>query len=221
MIVKVDVVIPSRTTDAIIPLAKQTIDTLRLSESHIKFNVILVESGSEIVDVGQDMTIKYDRPDFSYNRALNLGAAASENDWIVFANNDLIFHERWMTAILITNEFNPYFGSFSPWNNMHNWHNRLFPNNRFNLLHGYRICHEIAGWCLVVKRSTLATIGPLSERCSLWYSDNIYADALLKHGISHGLVANSHVDHITSQTIDFSQYITETDRKLYEEGKNT
>lgn len=216
----VDVIIPSRTTKSIEPIARQTIETLRKSEDNFSFNVILIESGNEIVDVGQDLTIIYDRPNFSYNRALNLGAAATNSDWVVFANNDLIFHKNWFMMIAVTSQFNPFYGSFSPWNHMHNWHPRLFPENRFNLIPGYRICHEIAGWCLVAKRSTLARIGPLSERCALWYSDNIYADALIAHNIPHGLVANSWVDHITSQTINFNEYITETDRKLYEEGKN-
>jgi hypothetical protein len=33
-----------------------------------------------------------------------------------------------------------------------------------------------------------------------WYSDNVYADELLKHGIKHALVTRSKVDHIVSQT---------------------
>lgn len=214
----VDIIIPSKTRDDLLSIARQTIRTLRQSEDDIEFNVVVIESNWADRDIGQDSTIFYGKEDFSYNRALNKGIAATSNEWVVLANNDLIFLDDWMTTILVTHELHPEYESFSPWNSMHNWHERIFPDNRFNLLPGYNICRELVGWCIVVKRSVLERIGPLSERCSLWYSDNIYADALIKHGVKHALVANSYVDHLTSQTINFHEYMTHVDLKKYQEG---
>lgn len=216
----IDVIIPSKTREDILPIARQTIRSLRQSEDEMDFNVVIVESNSKNIEIGQDATIMYDRDDFSYNRALNIGIQATSNEWVVLANNDLIFHDYWFKTIQITHNVNPEYESFSPWNDMHNWHRRIFPDNKYNLIPGYNICRELVGWCIVVKRSVLDRIGPLSERCSLWYSDNIYADALIEHGIKHALVANSFVDHLTSQTINFNEYMTEVDFKKYQEGLN-
>jgi len=58
----------------------------------------------------------------------------------------------------------------------------------------------------------------LSERVSLWYSDNIYADELIRNGIKHALVKNSVVKHLGSATINYSVYATDSDYIKYIEG---
>jgi glycosyltransferase involved in cell wall biosynthesis len=215
---QIDVIIPSKTTEKHVPFLLQTINSLKASETNYNFNVVVVESGSFPVDCGQDDTLAFDQKRFSYNRALNLGIAATNADWIVMANNDLIFHPGWFSEIIRQHFFWPQVRSFSPWNNFGNWHPAKFPQNESELFLGYRICFEIAGWCIVVKRDLMNSID-LDERCSLWYSDNIYADELIKYGHHHGLVANSLVDHIVSQTIDYHTYLTNDDRDLYLQGK--
>lgn len=219
MTVLVDVIIPSKTTYNLASMIKKSIGSLKESESEYSFNVILVESMPFITNIGQDMTIMFDQEKFSYNRALNLGYAASSSDWVVFANNDLNYIRYWFTALMASAKCFPQFESFTPWNSHNHWHEKAFPNNWVGLLPGYRICYEIGGWCLVAKRSALQKIMPLSERCSLWYSDNIYADALQEHEIKHALCANSRVDHLTSQTIDYNEYITHSDQIEYLKGK--
>jgi glycosyltransferase involved in cell wall biosynthesis len=213
----VDVIIPSKTNDNNWPMVCRTISSLRASESLFDFNVYLVESG-DYLPCGQDYSIEYDRDHFSYNRALNLGIQAVSSDWLVMANNDLYFHPNWFSEIMRVNKSNPDLVSFSPWNNYNNWHPNLFLNNDSNIIRGYRICRELAGWCIVAKRSVMQTID-LDERCSLWFSDNIYADELIKHDFNHALIASSKVDHLTSQTIDFSKYDTLVDQELYFKGK--
>lgn len=219
MTVSVDFIMPSKTTFNAASMIKNTVRTLRESESEYNFNVVLIESMPFTTDIGQDVTIMFDQKKFCYNRALNLGIAATKNDWVVLANNDLIFHSLWFSAIMASHKCYSQFESFTPWNSYNGWHEKAFPDNMLALLPGYRICYEIGGWCLVVKRSVLEAIGPLNERCSLWFSDNIYADTLQEHGIKHALCANSMVDHLTSQTIDYNEYMTHSDHKAYLEGK--
>jgi glycosyltransferase involved in cell wall biosynthesis len=214
---KVDVIIPSKSSDDNWPMVVKTIQSLRLSEPWFDFNVVLVESG-ELKNCGQNLTIDYEDKRFSYNRALNKGIAQTKADWVVMANNDLWFHAGWFSEIIKAWVDNPDIKSFSPWNNYHNWHPRLFPENKSSVLIGSRICRELAGWCIVARREMIETID-IDERCSLWFSDNIYADELEKHGYHHALVCSSLVDHLTSQTIDFSKYDTLEDQKLYFEGK--
>jgi len=200
-ILTVDVVIPSKTNISNYDMLENCISSLRQSEKNIKFNICIVESGPNFIDKGQDITIKYDRDIFCYNHALNQGIAKGSSEWIILANNDLIFKNNFMVEILLANHMNPEIMSFSPWNSMWYWHERIYgtfhPTEK--IIEGYRIGHELTGWCIIVKRAIFNKI-ELSEGVKFWYSDNVYADALLEAGLRHALVTGSKVDHIVSQT---------------------
>lgn len=210
----VDVIIPTRTDARILPLLSACVGSLRASEQGVWFNVVLVESGPEIVEVGQDVTIKFDREEFNYNHALKQGINSTSGEWVVLANNDLIFYPHWFTEILTVNSLFPSIRSFTPWNGHNGYHDFIYHGTPGNVFVGRRVCYEIGGWCIVCKREVLEAID-LSERVNLWYSDNIYADELTKHRIEHALVKSSKVNHITSQTIDFSKYDTRMDYLKY------
>jgi hypothetical protein len=169
----VDVIIPSFTNEKTALILKNCIQSLRLSEQYISFNVILIESNQDTLgdDHGQNLTVSY----------------------------DLIFYPQWMMHIIVAAYLNPEVKSFSPWNSMWSWHERCFPNNSEQYLLGYEIGRHLAGWCIVAKREIFKKIN-LSERVDFWYSDNVYADDLQANNIPHALVAPSRVDHITSQT---------------------
>lgn len=191
----VDVIIPSKTSAKFQGMVSACIQTLRESEEHIKFNVIVVETEKDApVDAGQDITITWPDEEFNYNKALNLGINASENDWIVLANNDLIFHRGWFSEILKVKEKHPNVQSFCPWNSHQNWHENRLPKEG-ELFFGYRTSHEVAGWCIVINRSLLQSV-QFTEECQFWYSDNIYAHQLEKEKLPHVLVRSSKVDHL-------------------------
>lgn len=194
---EIDVIIPSKSNAILKPMIENCISSLRESEPNLNWNVILIESGEKI-DCGQNITIDYDKSDFNYNHALNLGLSHAKNEWIILANNDLIFHKDFMFEILLAHAERPDILSFSPWNAMHNWHNFYFPKPK-KIIEGYRICAELVGWCIIVKREVFEKI-ELKEHVNFWYSDNVYADELIKSGIKHALISTSKVDHITSQT---------------------
>jgi len=210
----VDVIIPSKTSEKLAPLLTQCILSLRASESDITFNVVVIESGEMFV-CGQDKTIMYDMDYFCYNHALNIGISATKSDWVILANNDLIFHPKFMSEIIFYSVMMPDVKSFSPWNSHGGWHDTLFagfPLNR--AFFGYRTCYELTGWCIIVRREILEAI-ELSERVNFWYSDNVYGDELSRIKMRHALIRESKVDHLCSQTIDFSQYDAEIDRQSY------
>lgn len=215
---KIDVVIPSLSKPELHAMIKDCIRSLRESEADITFNVILVESGPEIFDFGQDETVKFDLPKFNFNHALKQGIARCTSDWIVLANNDLIFHSQWMTKLLEIAKKREGVSSFSPWDpRSHPRHFRL-PQEIYL---GYEVTKHIAGWCIVAKSSVFKKI-ELSEEISYWYSDNNYADELKKHGIRHALVRNSVVTHLCEQTtrrLENRKEMTHDQRALYEKIK--
>lgn len=206
--ITVDVIIPSKTdSEKYEILLKNCISSLRASEKKIKFNVIVVESGPEVKDCGQDKTIRYGNDVFCYNRSLNLGLIASLNKWVVFANNDLLFETNWMQEIVIAHNLRKDIESFSPWNDQWNWHQGFYgPNPMLDVIEGYRIGAELCGWCIVARRSIFYEKNmKLCQTVNFWYSDNVYSDELKKLNIKHALVTRSKVRHLVSQTVQLTE----------------
>jgi len=197
---KIDVIIPSYTSESLVPMIKNCITSLRESEKAISFNVVIIETNHENqIYVGENSCIMDLQKPFCYNRALNYGIKETNAEWIILANNDLYFHKSWMTKILTAHSIYSEIKSFTPWNNKWDWHTSIFGNPKTDIIEGYNICKELGGWCIIAKREIFNEI-QLSEKVDFWYSDNIYADALKKAGIRHALVTKSFVDHLVSQT---------------------
>lgn len=215
---KIDVVIPSLSKPELHQMIRNCIRSLRTSESSILFNVIIVESGPQAIDLGQDETVMFDLPKFNFHHALKQGIARCTSDWIVLANNDLVFHRDWMQKILEISEKNPEIKSFSPWEPSS--HPRHFPLVR-QVYPGYEVTKHIAGWCIITTKQVLQTI-TLSEEIAYWYSDNNYADELKKHSIPHALVRSAMVTHLCEQTtrkLENRKEMTVDQKAIYEKIK--
>lgn len=193
----VDVIMPSLSTPNLQGMIKNCIYSLQKSEDNIKFNVILIESAKDQVDLGQDITIQFDLPKFNFHHAVNQGLKASSAEWVVIANNDLIFFPKWMSAILDIKAQYDIFDSFSPFEPLR--HPKHFTQPYVPFYEGYKVSVTLAGWCLVTTKKVLNKI-ELSEEIAHWFSDNNYADELLKYGFRHALVTNSLVHHLEEQT---------------------
>jgi glycosyltransferase involved in cell wall biosynthesis len=215
---KIDVVIPSLSKPELHKMIRECISSLRSSEPSIDFNVVVVESGPEKVELGQDATVMFDLPKFNFNHALKQGIAVCKSKWVVLANNDLVFHPGWMSTLQQFAENSSGIKSFSPWNpRSHPAHFRT-PQDSYI---GYEVTKHIAGWCLITTLDVLNTI-QLSEEIEYWYSDNNYADELKKHGIVHALLRNSVVTHLHEQTtrrMDNKKQMTVDQKALYEKIK--
>jgi len=204
---QVDVVIPSKTSPQFVEMTQKCIASLKHSERDIKFNVILIESERDNPpQVGQDQTIHWERDNFNYNGALNLGIAASKTDWVILCNNDLWFHPNWFSEILKVYNDYPDIESFSSWTSVRCWHEYIFGPDKvkefrdYRGVVGYRTIGELAAWCLTVRRDLLTKIN-LRENVDFYYSDCIYVDELLKLKKKHSLVIRSKVDHLGHQTV--------------------
>ena len=149
------------------------------------YEIIVVE-GSDTVHEGCT-TIKQAQP-FNYNGCLNQGIAESDGEYIVLCNNDLLFTSEWDLSIIKFMSANNVL-SASPATKL--------CSSRM----GYGIGSEMLGWCIVIHRSLLDTIGKLPTNYEFWYADNAYADLLSKHKIQHWLFGGSVVHHLGSKTI--------------------
>lgn len=200
----IDVIMLTLTnSDELFEMTQSAINSLHNSEKTFKFNVILLESNHQSTYNYQNCTTLFlgDTGKFNYNRSMNYGidyTSNSGNEFVVLCNNDLIFHKGWFSEIY---KYKNYADSFSSWNNYDDWHNKYIPNvtKLTPFIEGYRIAHEMTGWCFVVKRKVFESFR-LNEGVDFWYSDNVYVDDLQKNGFKHILVRNSYVDHICSKT---------------------
>jgi len=217
---KIDVVIPSLSTKEYHQMITNCIRSLRQSEPQISFNIIIVESGPEIINFGQDDTVKFDLPKFNFNHALKQGIARCNCEWIVLANNDLVFHKNWMTEILATSEKNPDVESFSPWEPRFHPANEAFKPLQ-KMYFGYSVPGHIAGWCIATKAHVLSKLD-LTEEVAYWCSDNVYADELQRNGIKHALLRNSVVTHLferTTSKLKNKKEMTYDQKEVYEKIK--
>ncbi len=168
---------------------------------HVQFHTIVIESNRDAPAYSAPgvKTVFLDET-FNYHRFMNHGIALTASDYVAICNNDLFFHPNWASKILQAFQADPTLQSTSPACGLHH------PKAGYALnsgdYAGYKVRGEIAGWCLVFRRSMLAITGPLDERFYFWYADNDYAKTLEKHGLKHALLTASRVDHLESQTLD-------------------
>jgi GT2 family glycosyltransferase len=201
---KVDLIFLANTVDEKqYGITQRAINTLRWSEDDIVFNIIIVETNANYLESGfvyHDCNVITPSEEFHYNKYLNHGLKQTSSDWIVVANNDVIFTKRWMTNMLKFNETNPHIKSMSPYEP--NWHPEkgIQGGPIFSL--GYRASYEVAGWCIVFHRSLIELCDLFDERFKFWYQDNDYGETLKSKNIQHALVGNSRVYHMVSQSYE-------------------
>lgn len=220
----VDIVILSLTTNrTLYQTTLNALSTLEASEENITFNVVIVESNKNYDADEYPYPCEVIIPDdeFNYNRYCTYGIKhhKNKNEWIALCNNDLVFHKNWFSEILNASEtYASDCQSFSTWNSYNRWHEGMFNNITSDKCYrGYGVTRELVGWCIVAKKEIFNKV-KLDDRVSFHYSDNIYADELIKHNIKHALICSSRVSHITSQTLntmDRQTYIQLTNEQGY------
>lgn len=199
-----DVIIVADTkSDALFKMTQEAIDSLHASETEVKFNIILMESNKDWhLPYSGLYKLIYPEGEFNYNSYLCQGSDHCTSNWIIWANNDLIFHEGFFSEIMKAYESNPNIKSFGVWEPTLS--PKYFAGTQ-PIYQGYGIAREMTGWCIVMRTSVLW----LSNFCAykndtikFWYADNDYADILKKQGMSHALVTNARVTHLLNQTLD-------------------
>jgi GT2 family glycosyltransferase len=198
-----DVIILSfAANDELRKVTERAIGSLSASEDPdaVRFNVVVIESNGALKPFQYPgATTLYPIGKFGYNRFLNIGIAATSGEFVCLANNDLVFHEGWASAILSAAREHPEILSFSP---VDPWlHNRYGLESMPKLVVGYEKMVHVTGWCLVVRRRIFDVIGKLDEKLEFWYVDDDYIRTLIAHDVIHALVRDSRVDHKSGETI--------------------
>lgn len=175
------------------------LQSLIASESQCSFNIIIVESNVRFGELGLSygipgVTITIPNEPFNFNRFLNIGLELTNNDWVVFANNDVVFHAGWFSEILMVKENNPAIQSFCPFDRTSSYLSLdKFAHKPFHI--GYRVAIEFVGWCFVVQRPVFDKVGKFDEQFELYFGDNDFARRLKSESIIHAMVPSSYVGH--------------------------
>src|SRR5687767_14560368 len=89
----------------------RAIASLRASESDIQFNVFLLESNVDFPKLSWNYDaatqVIYPREKFNFNRFNNIGLGLGNAEWVVFSNNDVVYHPGWCSAMLEVYALNP------------------------------------------------------------------------------------------------------------------
>ena len=189
------IIVAKSSTKELIRVTQNCIDSAR--KDNIGLNIIIVETSGCVVKYDMvNQIIKYEG-EFNYNRALNLGLKYAIRDVHILANNDIIFMPGW-SKIGEYMEINGFDSASALSEDV-----RQMRFRRGDWIYeGYEIGTYITGWCIFCTKKCIETIGKLDESFDFWYSDNVYADQLIKAGMKHGLFCNIQVNHVTSQTLN-------------------
>lgn len=187
----VDLVFVSNAKNATIKaITQQAIDTAKSGANGLNINCIVIESTPEVI-YRQATTYNPDTP-FNYNRYLNFGAVRGTAKWIMFCNNDLIFQNGWLHALLAAD-----YPVVSPISQRDFRQQDITENEA-----GWACGRSLSGWCFMVRRSLWGQIGMLDEEFGFWFADNSFIGQLKSVDIAPMLVPSSKVDHIGSLTFN-------------------
>lgn len=155
--------------------------------------------------------------EFNYNKFLNESLKHVINDWVLISNDDVIYNISWYDEIKKVTLERPDITSFSPMDpRLHEkYYNTTYSFKEF-YVEGYNVTEHISGWSILVKKSTLDTIGKFDETFDMYYQDNDYAQNLLKHGFKHALVKSSIAYHKSTEFVELP-YSQEKVLKLAED----
>jgi GT2 family glycosyltransferase len=168
-------------------ITENCLKSLRESEN-IYFDIYVVDNKNDFEGV-KNLKIS---AEFNYNKFMNIAAKESDSEWIVFCNNDLIFHKNWFTELMKYQH--DVMCPKCPKDARQAWVNKV----EF----GGIIGKYFSGWCFAMKRSIYDKIGGLSEEYIFWCADNITTKQLEDIGITPCIIPTSNVTHLGSQTLN-------------------
>lgn len=192
----IDIIILSNAkTKELRELTERTINSCIESDNQ-DFRFFIMEQNPE-VEYRVGITANPTQP-FNYNAYMNIGIEHTGSPYVCLCNNDLIFSKDWATNIIeAMKRFELLSASpICP----KAYKNKVEINS--GVYFGYRNSWEMSGWCIMIDRRLFEIIGKLDETFPFWFADNSYSEQLKRFGIRHGLVTNSVVEHIGSQTLE-------------------
>jgi GT2 family glycosyltransferase len=133
---------------------------------------------------------------FNYNKFQNYGLGFSQNKFICFSNNDVIYQQDTLHTLV---KYLSVYDSVSPWEQTYS--PRYFPVR--GIYEGYNTRQHLTGWCFCTTRDTINKIGgKFDEDFSFWFADDDYARLLETNNLRHALVGDTTVIHLVEQSKD-------------------
>ena len=187
----VDVVIlSSATTPALRMSTQHTIDTCLSGANLLAVNITVIEQQPNVTYRGANTV--YTPVPFNYNRFANYGASRGSAEWILVANNDLIFRDGWLHQLLAADY--PLVSPKCP----RDERQREFTENTT----GFVTAQHLSGWCFMISRELWSRIGGFDEAITFWCSDDALVEQARLAGVAPMIVPSSVVEHIQSLTVN-------------------
>lgn len=207
---EIDVVMLAFTLDEeVFNMTSEAIRSLRTSEPDISFNVLVLESNRKWAELGlaydAGTQVHIPEPDptgggFNFNRYNNIGQEMGTNEWVVFSNNDVVFHPGWCTAMLKAHAENPKLRCLCPVDPESEFTpaGTFAPGISYQI--GYLVRVTFTGWCFMLERSVFEETGPFDERFDYYFADDDFSMTLRRHAILNAAVPDAQVNHLAHIT---------------------
>lgn len=185
------VILSNATTDRLRAMTQTTVDTCRGGANGLPVGITVLEQQPVVYE--RCNTIHMDQP-FHYNRFANFGARMGSADWIVIANNDLLFHDGWLHQLLAAEH--PLVSPKCPRDSRQ----AAFTENTL----GDHTGQHLSGWCFMIARELWEKIEGFDEAVSFWCSDDVVIEQAKAQGVLSMIVPGAVVEHVQSATLNTS-----------------
>jgi hypothetical protein len=187
----VDIVILSNApTPELQTITQNTVSTCRAGANGLPIGIAVLEQHPGVV-YKRCATIYMDE-DFHYNKFANFGARRGSADWILIANNDLLFRDGWLHQLIAADH--PLVSPKCPRDSRQT----EFTSNTTGFVNG----QHFSGWCFMISRKLWEGIGELDESVSFWCSDDVVIEQARSQGVTPMIVPAALVEHIQSVTLN-------------------
>lgn len=184
------VILSNGTTADLCRLTQATVDTCRAGANGLPVGIAVLEQQPGLV-YKRCATIWMDE-EFHYNRFANFGAGRGSADWIVIANNDLLFHDGWLHQLIAAKH--PLVSPKCPRDSRQ----AEFTENTV----GDHTGQHLSGWCFMIARDLWEKIGGFDEAVSFWCSDDVVIEQAKACGVLPMIVPSAVVEHVQSVTFN-------------------
>lgn len=188
----VDVVILSRAdTHRELQMTQKAIDSCVEGAGDLPVNVIVIENSKNELGRYHNATTFRRTGAFNYNGFANYGAEQGQADWVMVANNDLVFEAGWLQALLDAQH-----DVVSPREPNDPRQVRITKNTL-----GDVVSTHFSGWCFMIKRTLWEHIGKFDTDVTFWCSDDAVIEQVKAAGVMPMIVYKSIVHHYVSKTL--------------------
>jgi GT2 family glycosyltransferase len=199
---KIDIIILSNTISMqYYNMLKECILSIKNNTNIIPY-IIVIETNKKLKGKLDSLKLPIDVffvPDdevFNYNKFQNYGLSFSQNKFICFSNNDVIYQQDTLHTLI---KYLGEYDSVSPWEQTYS--PRYFPTR--GVYEGYNTRQHLTGWCFCTTRDTIDKIGgKFDESFSFWFADDDYAKLLEANNLRHALIGDTTVIHLVEQSKD-------------------